>query len=1043
MSNTAGYNPRPEVAPRTTKSLVALLTAGRLESTQASETGINSPYVSVLCGFLLVIACGCGGNSSSPGGGLGPDFSISLAPTGIALAQGTSQNVSVQVSPIDSFTGDVQITVSGLPAGVSAAPLSIAVTTGANSGTLQLSATNSAVITNTSATVHAISGSLQHTAPLALGPSFNSAAYPFATLGGGVLRGYYDAQRELLFASNFFLNEVDVVSATNFTVLKRVSIPQPVGLDQMPDGKTIIAGTMTQGIYLINEDNFAVQANFVATPPPPNSAFNILPIIPASMANGKVLFICLRQGVDADYYLGGEIYEWDPTGNTFAPAPIAVGPTGPAETEHLARSGDHKFAIFNQFGGGVYIYSSDADAFNNINNGFYAGDVVANQDGSQFAESVNGWVNFYDRNLNLLGSVTPAPRDGNAELMPDYGMQYSPDGSTVYVQATDQRLSPIIVIDAMQLAEVGTIPKYFGLSINPAYLLAAGNTKNAYIAAVGGVGSVDCSHPTSSLSIYQVLPLTSEPDSAPLNASATVNFEATNLPVGTAVTIGGASGTLQANSGVPAAVTVPGSSIPGPADVVFSMPDRTAYVFPQDFSYGITASALSSTLAPDGVAVPLTLYGFGLVPQNRAPTVSFGGMQASAINIAGYGVTENSLEAIQVTTPVASAGTVDVVVNNENGTAAMKSALTYLHTTVIPSAPGLSSLLFDTHRNLLYATRTNGTQIFVLDPGTLQWKAPLPVPGALPSATYNYIALTPDGAKLVAVDSTNAVVTVFNPDNPSAGQSLSLRNANVANGPPVIDLPFLMANYVAATSTGKVFVNVVGWYPAEIDLNTMTFEFRPEAGPDPAGCAIFRTSIDGSHFVDGCGGGSEAGVSVWDPSTDTFLRAGFQQSAGSNDFAITNDGKTIAAISIDQLAPDDVTFFLDSELHLVNSPAYPDLAPPDSRAAFGVHFSPHGTVFVLPRLDSIDFVDVGTGKLRARYATPEPIVTPQNVADERDVLAIDPAGQTIFAISASGLTVIKFPDSIDSLAQPAWPYSRTANKSPRPGNAVRQSNMNK
>jgi hypothetical protein len=86
-------------------------------------------------------------------------------------------------------------------------------------------------------------------------------------------------------------------------------------------------------------------------------------------------------------------------------------------------------------------------------------------------------------------------------------------------------------------------------------------------------------------------------------------------------------------------------------------------------------------------------------------------------------------------------------------------------------------------------------------------------------------------------------------------------------------------------------------------------------------------------------------------------------------------------------------------------------------------------VYVLPRLDCIDFIDVATGRLRARYATPEPLVTPQNVADVKGALAIDSTGRTIFYISSSGLTVIQLAAPIDSLPQPVWPFSKTASKS--------------
>jgi len=836
-------------------------------------------------------------------------------------------------------------------------------------------------------------------------------------LGGGVLRGFNDSQRHLLFTSNFFLNEVDVVSTTDFSVVRRIDLPQPVGLDQMPDGKTIVVGTKTEGIYLINEDTYAVQSFFISTPSPIISV--LLPIIPAAMANGKVLFIGLTPGRDSTaYYLEGGLYEWDPTTNSFTAPPPSITSAITPVTVHLARSGDHKFAIFDQYGGGVFLYSSDGDSFTSINNGLFSGDVAGNADGSQFAVSINGAVNFYDRNLNLLSSVTLPMRSGSQELAPFYGMQYSPDNSAVYVQATDQLLSPLVVIDAKQFALKGMIPAYFTNPINPTYLMASDNSQIVYVAASGGVGAVDCSKPVNSLTVYSLLSILA-PDSVPLNSTESITFEATNLPQGTTVTVGSKPATLASNTAGQAIVTVPAFSTAGPADLVFSLPDGSTFVFPQALAYGTTASTLNPSLAPDQISVPLSLFGFGIAPQQQLPSVIVGGKPASQIPNSLVATPNISLQQIQFSNPPSSSsGPVDVAVSSPNGTSTLKSALTYVHTTVMPSNPGLSSVLYDSGRNLLYAVRTNGSQVFVFDPVSLQWKSPLPIPGALAGANYNYFTMTSDGTKILAVDSTNAVLSIFSPDNSLAGQSISLHNASAPSAPPANQLPFMPASYVGVTNTGKAFVNIAGWYPATIDLNTMSFAY--ENIGVPLGDAIFRSSLDGSHLIAGSAGNSGGGISIWNPTTGTFQGQGYEEFF--DDFAVTNDGKTSAAVSIDQLGTADFTDFVDDQLHLIAQLEYPDLALPQTRIVWGVQFNPQGTVFVIPRQNSIDFFDVATGHLRASYATPEPTVTPQNVADIKTDMTMDSDGKTLFLISASGLTVVQFAQPIDSLPLPAWPF---------------------
>jgi hypothetical protein len=47
-------------------------------------------------------------------------------------------------------------------------------------------------------------------------------ARPFTTVGGSVERAFYDESRQLLFASNLYLNEVDVLSGKDLSVQARI-----------------------------------------------------------------------------------------------------------------------------------------------------------------------------------------------------------------------------------------------------------------------------------------------------------------------------------------------------------------------------------------------------------------------------------------------------------------------------------------------------------------------------------------------------------------------------------------------------------------------------------------------------------------------------------------------------------------------------------------------------------------------------------------------------------------------------------------------------
>src|SRR5690242_88078 len=121
--------------------------------------------------MLLASACvGCGAGSSvtQPPPPV-PDFSLNLSTNSISVSQGgTSSAVNVSINPSNGFTGNVQVTLSGLPAGVTSNPASpfdveagasISVVFGAASSTASGSFTISALGSN---------GALSHLQTLAL-----------------------------------------------------------------------------------------------------------------------------------------------------------------------------------------------------------------------------------------------------------------------------------------------------------------------------------------------------------------------------------------------------------------------------------------------------------------------------------------------------------------------------------------------------------------------------------------------------------------------------------------------------------------------------------------------------------------------------------------------------------------------------------------------------------------------------------------------------------------------------------------------------------
>jgi len=117
----------------------------------------------------LLAVEGCGGGSSPPPPPPPPaaDFSLSVASPSVELQQGGAfESEAVQANPVNGFTGTIQFTLSGLPAGVAGTPsgpyaLSISTNTSQQVG-FQMNASPSAAVATTTITLTGTSGSITH-----------------------------------------------------------------------------------------------------------------------------------------------------------------------------------------------------------------------------------------------------------------------------------------------------------------------------------------------------------------------------------------------------------------------------------------------------------------------------------------------------------------------------------------------------------------------------------------------------------------------------------------------------------------------------------------------------------------------------------------------------------------------------------------------------------------------------------------------------------------------------------------------------------------
>jgi WD40 repeat protein len=163
---------------------------------------------------------------------------------------------------------------------------------------------------------------------------------------------------------------------------------------------------------------------------------------------------------------------------------------------------------------------------------------------------------------------------------------------------------------------------------------------------------------------------------------------------------------------------------------------------------------------------------------------------------------------------------------------------------------------------------------------------------------------------------------------------------------------------------------------------------------------LIRSSADGAHLYGADLNPSGSTVYSINPSTYAVQ----QESLGFlfwTDLAVSADGSQFAVVDAPPFVDGSNVGFFDSQLRYRNTIVYPDLSPPDDTGVLGIAFSPGGKVLVVPMGDSLELWDTATGFLRGIAKTcfyPEGAAAP--------ALAIDAGGQTLFALSTSGLTVL-------------------------------------
>src|SRR5258708_21586777 len=210
------------------------------------------PFLCAILTLTVLTGCGGGGSSSSATTGSG-DFTLAIAPSTLTITPGApAQTVAVTASPLNGFTGSVNVAVGSLPSGVTATPMTLSIMPG---GLQQISvtATPTAAAGNASISLQGTSGSLSHSVTASV--TVSAAASPLST--NAALSG-----SSFSFGNNIVNNTAtqSVVTVTNTGSAALTMNPALSG-----DSSYALVSTGSCGAQLAPSANCAVMVSYTPT----------------------------------------------------------------------------------------------------------------------------------------------------------------------------------------------------------------------------------------------------------------------------------------------------------------------------------------------------------------------------------------------------------------------------------------------------------------------------------------------------------------------------------------------------------------------------------------------------------------------------------------------------------------------------------------------------------------------------------------------------------------------------------------------------------
>jgi hypothetical protein len=807
----------------------------------------------------------------------------------------------------------------------------------------------------------------------------------------------YHAPTRRFFASNTFLNRIDVIDATTEQIVGQIPVPGAFVGDEAADHSAIYMGTQVGDVYKIDPVAMKVLQRFPAAQIGPQgfAAYEV-----RVLADGRLVMFGGQGGIPAvDGYSTFAI--WNPADNSFFLAPKSGLLPGCSKGGfELNTTVDRTKVLLN----GSCLYDPVTDAQMAAPPGVLSvGDVLIPADGKEFMIAHGNTVEVLDST-----GLFPIDQFQVGTTSNVFFCSLSLDGNTLYV-APRIGGGNLLAYNWRTHQLLGWAPSMefvdFVIGLHPDAIDESG-----LIAAVSShgvsfldAGAIHPGPPTSVLTSSAV-----SPSFGPPAGGTKVTFSFNANPAATSrVFFGNQLGANLALNGEGVTITSPAGA-PGPVDVTGVLPDGNLVFAPESFSYGpsIVEVATDSTTAEGGGIGMIFGYGFG--------NFAFGGQAASGLQVSMNGQPVTNLkytplpfetaspdylfpvELITFSLPAGTAGTnADLVVSDADGSATATQAIHYLPSVKTFPLPGsvLVQGIYDAKRDVYYFSDATKVQVFSKTQG--KWLAPINMPVG---ATRLWgLSLSPDGSKLAVSDAGAARIYVLNPDTPTVVSTFTTTMVNdpadaEPGGLAVTDTGFVYYMIFSASITGAP-----GLHKLNITTSALS-EFQSVGALALGADAFTRVLLSNDNaraYI------NDGGLLLQiDTATDTMV---FNPVITSSDYELT--------LSSNQTWMSASEWLMDTSLNPESFLVLTDRQIITTQAVFGAKLSPDGALLFQPLVDGIAVFDGKLGTLRTRIALPVQLSANYDalVADGKDNVLVGITGQKgdggVSVMDLSGLPV--------------------------------------